>query len=275
MHDVEVLVDGLDLPECPRWHDGYLYWVNGPRIGRKRLSGTAEIFAELPTPMVLGLAFDADGSLLANAAKDRVVWRIDPSGRAERFADLSHLTEAPLNEIVALPDGGWLIGSMGFDPAVTSEVAATRLIVLDERGSARLTGPDLVFPNGMGWIGGKLLVAESFAGRLSLVDYAGAGEFGERRTIADPGFIGGHPDGVWTMNDDTAWYADAWRGVVSRIDASGKEQQSIKLPYPHALACCSDGKDERLFVAVTRMMPGPGRDFRGQGAVISIAAPRR
>ncbi|HWU03277.1 MAG TPA: SMP-30/gluconolactonase/LRE family protein [Novosphingobium sp.] len=268
-----VLAEGLTFPECPRWHGRALYCVDGPHILRIRPDGGGHaIFATLPTPMVLGLCFEADGSLLAVAAKDRIVWRIAADGVAAPWADLSGVTAHPLNEIIALPDGaGWLVGGMGFDPARGETPAATRLIHLRPDLSAAMVGPEVVFPNGMGWIApDRLLVAESFAARLSVVAYCGQGQLGARQTLCDVAGEGGHPDGLWAMGDGTAWYADAWLGTLARIDAAGRRLAVLRLPYPHALACCPDATGTRLFVAASAMMPGPDRDFAGKGAILAI-----
>lgn len=254
----------------PRWRDGFVYCVDGPRIVRVRPGSAAETYAQLPTPLVLGLCFLADGDLLAVAALDRKLYRVTKEREVVEFLDLGGIVSSPLNEILALPDGGWLIGAMGFDPAKGEGPEPTRLIHVRPDLSSSLTGPDLVFPNGMGWLSSRLVVAESFASRISLLAYGGNGQLGERRTLVDVATQGGHPDGLWPTSDGTVWYADAYLGTVTLVDQAGRSRQSHALPVKHAIACCLDDAERTLFVAAAEAMPAPGVAPAGRGCLLGL-----
>lgn len=85
---MKILVDGLDLPESPRYRRGELWFVDGPRIRIIGENGSCRIHSTVECPVLLGLTFTPTGDALVSDSVSRRVWRISPEGSASLFADL-------------------------------------------------------------------------------------------------------------------------------------------------------------------------------------------
>jgi sugar lactone lactonase YvrE len=73
---------------------------------------------------------------------------------------------------------------------------------------------DVAFPNGMAITpdGGTLIVAESYANRLTAYDIGADGGLGNRRVWAET--PGDHPDGICIDAEDAVWYL-TWLTIMS------------------------------------------------------------
>ena len=112
------LVEGLTLPECPRWREGALYFsdIQAGRVHRHR-DGATELVAEFDD-FVGGLGFLPDGDLLCVLSKSRTLQRIAESGPS-LHADLSGLCRFVLNDMV-VRGGRAYVSQPGFDIWSTS-----------------------------------------------------------------------------------------------------------------------------------------------------------
>src|SRR5438309_2278934 len=111
-HGVELLADGFRFTECPRWHDGRLYFIDmsDDRIFSLVPGGKAEVVAEVPHPA--GIGFTADGDLLAVAAAACEL-RCIRDGKVERAISLAGIGFDLLNDMVIDDHGGAYIGGLG------------------------------------------------------------------------------------------------------------------------------------------------------------------
>lgn len=276
--EFQVLINGLQFPESPRWAHGRAWCVNGANIVSWHPTQGATVWAQLPTPLVLGLSFSQAHGLLAMAAVDRQILSVTDDGRHSTvWADLRAHLPALGNELLTLPDGTVLIGGMGFDPGAGEPVRPTRLLHRGHDGTVRPVGPEVVFPNGMALLSnGDLVVAESFAGRVSRLRWQADGSLAALSPLLDRGPIGAHPDGLCVDADDAVWVADAHHGTVERLDAQGRTLQCLRLPVRHATSCALGGDDGRtLFITGTDAMPAPGQPPGPVGVLLAtrVAVP--
>jgi sugar lactone lactonase YvrE len=254
---LRVLLDGLVYPEAPRYRDGTTWCVDGPLIRSITLDGDQRIFVRLPCPMVLGIQF-YDQMLLAAAAHLRKIFIVGPDRRYELFADLSDTFKSPINEFLCHPGGSIYVGSMGFDPLKGDPPATSQMARIAANGSIARTGPQLLFANGMVFSrdARSIIVAESFAYRITRVQINEDGNLGEAQVFADLKPIGGRPDGICIDAEDAIWFADPHAGALVRVAEGGIELDRIDLPWPHATSCVLGGPDGRtLFFTATGHMP--------------------
>lgn len=231
------LADGFHFLEGPRWREGRLYasdfydrhvWTFAP-------DGTAERLCEVPG-QPSGLGFDPQGRLLIVSMLDQRLLRLEPEGLAE-VADVSALAMGPANDMVVDDAGGAYIGNFGMPNFPDAGIAPTNLVRVDPDGGVRVAAPGIVFPNGAVITpdGATLLIAETFAGRISAFDRAPDGSLSNRRVWADFGdgtefddFEAGTaalpvlPDGMTLDAEGCLWMADAKGDGALRVREGGE-----------------------------------------------------
>ena len=126
--------------------------------------------------------------------------------------------------------------------------------LVEPDGTTRPVAGDLDFPNGMVITpdGATLVVAESFAGRLTAFDIADDGSLGHRRVWAEglgPDGICPDADGaIWAQTADTFAHSDepdAPGGAVVRVLDGGEITHRVETANP-CFACALGG--DRLFL---------------------------
>src|SRR5262245_8701420 len=131
-----VLLDGLALPEGPRWRDGRLWFsdfythrvMTVDRDGRAR---TVVEVAQQPS----GLGFMPDGTLLVVSMRDRRVLRLD-NGTLRLHADLAALATGYCNDMVVDRAGRAYVGNFGFDRHAGEAPRTTVLVRVEPGGRA-------------------------------------------------------------------------------------------------------------------------------------------
>src|SRR5262249_23636429 len=122
--------------------------------------------------------------------------------------DLSSLSENGWNEIVVGGGGDAYVNNVEFDLMGGEDPRPGTIALVAPDGSARRVADGLQFPNGMAITpdGSTLIVAESYAGRLTAFDIEAGGDLSNRRVWADlPGDQGG--DGICIDADGAVWVA--------------------------------------------------------------------
>ncbi|HET6794810.1 MAG TPA: SMP-30/gluconolactonase/LRE family protein [Acidimicrobiales bacterium] len=269
MSDFRTLVDGLTFTECPRWRDGRL-WLSDfythsvlavdPSGGTERM---AEVAAQ-PS----GLGWLPDGRLLIVSMKDRRILRLEDGGGLVEHADLTGLAPWHLNDMVVDATGRAYVGNFGFDLMAGGEARTTNLIRVDPDGSATVVADDLVFPNGMVITpdGSTLIVAESFANRLTAFTVGPDGGLGDRREWAP--LSGVAPDGICLDAEGAVWVADALTPRLLRVGEGGTVLEERTTPTP-VFACMLGGADGRtLFVSAAATFAEHEASTTRQAAVL-------
>ncbi|WP_370964331.1 SMP-30/gluconolactonase/LRE family protein [Amycolatopsis sp. cg9] len=254
-----VVAEGFSYLECPRWHAGRL-WVSDfytEKVVAIDDRGGAEDVAEVPG-QPSGLGFLPDGRLLVVSMRDHRLLVRDEPGKLTEHADLSGVVSGVLNDMVVDDRGRAWVGNFGFDLMGGAPLRYTTLTRVDPDGSVAVAAEDLGFPNGMVILpGGVLVVAETFAGRLTAFDIGEDGELTGRRVWAQFGQpprtedvgeavqrLEVAPDGICADAEGAIWVADAVHNRVLRVEEGGRILDEIDAGTG-VFACMLGGDDGR------------------------------
>jgi sugar lactone lactonase YvrE len=247
----ETLIEGLGFPEGPRWREGQLYFsdFHQRRVVRARLDGTAVTAAALDD-VPSGLGWTPSGDLLVVSMLKRALLRQTADG-FQVVADLRPWTVAGANDMVVDEVGRAYVGNFGFDFRSGEPPRPTVLLRVDPSGEVVVVADDLLFPNGvvLDDDGRRLIVAETYAHRLTAFDVAGDGSLTRRRVFAQLGDEI-YPDGICLDAEGQVWVAAARSGQVLRVQEGGRMTASVRASSgSNAYACMLGGDDGRtLFV---------------------------
>lgn len=276
----ETIFEGLNLPECPRWKNGALYFsdIAGGRVFKLNPDDKVERIFQSDVDYIGGLGFSEDGGLVAVSSKQRKLLRLSQGGSVD-YADLSSLCRFVLNDMV-MQDDRCFVSQPGFD--IWSGHAdgmpdLTDIIGVHPNGEPYIAASEMASPNGMAISpdGQTLYVAESTAMRISCFDIdPGTGALSNRRVFASiPD--GGIPDGIALDKDGAIWAAlpvaatatsyAAGPGVV-RIEEGGRVTHLAPVGEGRrALACALPAEDQKTLYICT--VP----DFEGAAAFSQAA----
>jgi sugar lactone lactonase YvrE len=239
----------LVIGESARWHDGRLWLSNwgAQEILAFDLEGHRELIAQVPTTIPFSIDWLPDGRLLVVAGTEGRLLRRESDGSFVDHVDLSGLPGG-LNEIVV--DGrGTIYVNGGTDFYPDKGVAPGFIATISPDGDVRLVADELAFPNGMAVTedNSTLIIAESFATKLTAFDIARDGGLGDRRTFADvpaDGICLDADGAVWTPS----WYDD--EPCCLRVADGGKVLDRIALDHS-GFACALGGPDGRTLFMLT------------------------
>jgi len=242
--------------ECPRWHDGRLWVADFWRHQVLALAedGTTETVVDLPGPPS-GLGWLPDGTLLVVSLMENTLLRVQ-HGQTEPYADLSALSGGQSNDLVVDAAGRAYVSTINF--AAWTERPTTNLVMIDRAGLPTVAAAGLSFPNGSVITpdGATLIVAESWAQRLSAFDIGPDGLLTNRRVGAPSGADATWscaPDGLTLDADGAIWVADAAGNRVLRVREGGTILAEIGAGDLSVVACALGGADGRtLFLCATR-----------------------
>ncbi|WP_327092270.1 SMP-30/gluconolactonase/LRE family protein [Nonomuraea sp. NBC_01738] len=267
----EVLMEGIVFGESPRWHDGRLWfsdWGAGQVIALDD-DGKHEVMASVPSfPMCID--FLPDGRLLVVDSAHQQVLRQEADGTLVRHADLSDVSAKPWNEIVVDARGTAYVNSIGFDfPG--GEFVPGFVVRVTADGAVEQVAGDLAFPNGMALTpdGRTLIVAESYANRLTAFDIDPDGGLSGRRVWAET--PGDHPDGICLDDEGAVWYADVGNKHCVLVREGGEVVATVGTDRGAFACALSPGEQPRLYV-VGQEFGGPDAAPSGQVVVFPISA---
>jgi sugar lactone lactonase YvrE len=275
MSDVHVLLHGLVFGEQPRWHEDRLWFSDW---------GTQEVIAvdldgnrEL---MLRGGSFPLcvdwlpDGRLLVVSAREGLLLRQELDGSLVTHGDLGGVSDPPAgNELVVDGRGNAYVNGGGFRLTAGEQFAPGIVALVRPDGSARAVADGLAFPNGMLIMprDRTLIVAESYANRLTAFDIGTDGSLSNRRVWAELG--DGVPDGICADADNAVWYADVPNKRCVRVREGGEVLQTVELDRG-CFACALGGADRATLFIVANEWGGPAAMFQGRNTqVLTTRAP--
>jgi sugar lactone lactonase YvrE len=269
---LDTLTDGLKFPEQPRWHEDRLWFSDwGTReVIAVDLDGTSEAILQVPS-FPCCVDWLPDGRLLVVSGSEGLLLRQEPDGSLVTHGDLNGVSEPPAgNELVvdgrgnAYVNGGQALG----------EGSATGIIAMvSPDGSARQAADGLAFPNGMLIMpdGQTLIVAESYANRLTAFEITPDGSLSNRRVWADLG--DGVPDGICADAENAVWYGDVPNKRCVRVREGGEALRTIELDRG-CFACALGGPDRATLFMAANQWRGPASMFNASaGQVLTVPAP--
>ena len=262
MTTARVLAGGLHFGEAPRWHDGVLWFSDFFDYAVKTVDLDGHIVVKLSmADRPSGLGWMPDGSMLIVSMTARSLLRLD-HGCLALHADLSEIATFHCNDMVVDAAGRAYVGNFGFDldtneiNGTLGEVLATHggatIARVDPDGSVHAAADGLMFPNGTVITpdGRTMIVAESFANRLTAYDIAGDGSLSNRRLWADLGTR--KPDGICLDADGAIWVANPIINECFRVGEGGDILDVIETDN-RCFACMLGGPNRRtLFMLTSR-----------------------
>ena len=278
-----VLRDDLVFAEGARWHAGKLWFsdMHGCKVMALDVSTCqTEVLAEVPN-RPSGLGFLPDGSLLIVSMRDRRLLRLTLDARKRgggaltEVADLSAHASWWCNDMVVDPRSGRAyVGNFGWDiyqPGGPGKPVPAQLAMVEPGGAVRSVGDkSLIFPNGMAITpcGATLIVAETWAWRLSAFDIARDGSLGVRRTWAQLDF---YPDGISCVDQEgCVWVADV-HGKAARVGEGGSIAEVVLAGDGFGTYTCAlGGEDGRTLFLLEARSHDPRKTRPGNARIRSV-----
>lgn len=261
MRDVKLLMDNIVLGECPRWHDGRLWFSDwGAReMIALDMDGKHEVIDRVDA---LPFSFDwqPDGRQLVIAK--RMLRRREKNGVLAPWVDLSDYGELGWNEIVVDGRGNIYLNNVNFNfPGGEFQPGFAGLVTPD--GKVRLVADDLAFPNGMAVTpdNATLIIGESFSTTLSAYDIAADGGLSNRRVWAK---LPAGPDGI-TMDAEGCIWSSAGPSCV-RVREGGEVLETIELDR-FCFAAMLGGQDGRTLFMVCNEWTGSTTQLARTGRI--------
>jgi sugar lactone lactonase YvrE len=274
--EVQTLMAGLVFGEQPRWHEDRLWFSDWgtQEVIAVDLEGNSEVILQGPS-FPLCVDWLSDGRLLVVSAREGLLLRREPDGSLVTHGDLSRASDPPAgNELVVDGRGNAYVNGGGFDLMAGEEFAPGIVALVTPDGSARQVADGLAFPNGMVVTpdDSTLIVAESYAKRLTAFDIAADGSLSNRRVWAD--LKDGVPDGICLDAEDAVWYGDVPNKRCVRVREGGEVLQTVRLDRG-CFACALGGPDRRTLFLMATEWSGPANMFDGPrtGQVLTAEAP--
>ncbi len=239
----EVLADGFEFLEGPRWREGRLWMSDsfGGQVFTVGSDGGVETVVEVPGKPS-GLGFLPDGTPLIVSMKDQRVLRLE-NGELVCHAELGSLVTGDANDMVIDAQGRAYVGNFGFDLFGGADFRNANIVMVSPAGEVQVVADEVAFPNGTVILpsGEVLIVAETFGHKLTAFDVASDGTLSNRRLFADLGEYG--PDGICLDQEGAIWVSAFNHGEFLRVLEGGTITHRIDRTDRHAVACQLGGSD--------------------------------
>jgi sugar lactone lactonase YvrE len=276
MTEPQVLLNGIAFGESPRWHEGRLWFSDwsAEELLTVDLKGHRELIVRVPS---FPFCFDwlPNGRLLIVSARAQALLTLEPDGTLAAYADLSGVSDRPPgNEIVVDGRGNAYVNGGGFDLMAGEAFAPGVIALATPDGTVREVAEGIAFPNGMAITAdaATLIVAESYAGRLTAFEIAENGDLENRRVWAQR--EGAAPDGICIDAAGAVWYADVPNRRCVRIREGGEVLEEVEFDRG-CLACMLGGDDGKTLFIVAREWSGTGNiaEREPTGQILTLQAP--
>jgi sugar lactone lactonase YvrE len=239
-------IDGFVYGEGPRWHDGRLWFSDGP-AGKVYSAGEAgDVVVEAEVPHASGLGWLPDGTLLVSALFDARIYHVDEHGNIVATFDLGDVA-ASTNDLVVAPDGRAYVDLY---QAIASEQSGA-IGLVDPGGNVRVVATELALPNGMGFLpdGSTLVLSETRGSRILAYRTEADGSLGAPSVFADLG-PERHPDGLCVDVEGGIWVGCFDTGEFLRVIEGGTITHRVEIDQGWAVAPALGGPDGRTLYLV-------------------------
>jgi sugar lactone lactonase YvrE len=247
----ELILDGIDFGEGPRWCDGRLWFSDFYQHTISSVGDDGARRVELEHDgQPSGLGWLPDGRLLFVSMLDRRVMRREADGEVVVHADLSSVAGGHCNDMVVDRSGNAYVGNFGFDLVGGEAPRTTSLALVRPDGAVEVAAEKVLFPNGSVITddGSTLIVGETFGARYTAYDIADDATLSASRVWAD--VAGMAPDGCTIDAENGIWFSDAVGAQVVRVLEGGDVTDTMATP-DNTYACMLGGTDGRTLFALT------------------------
>jgi len=276
MSELRTLMSGLLFGEQPRWHEDRLWFSDWgtQEVIAVDLDGNSEVILRGES-FPLCVDWLPDGRLLVVSARDGLLLRREQDGSLVTHGDLKAASDPPaVNELVVDARGNAYVNGGGFDLMAGEPFAPGVIALVAPDGSARQVADGLAFPNGMLVMpdGSTLIVAESYAKRLTAFEIDADGGLSNRRVWADLGE--GVPDSLCADEENAVWYADVPNKRCMRVREGGEVLDTIELDRG-CFACALGGTNGTTLFMLAQEWGGPENMLKEprSGVLLTTEAP--
>ncbi|RKQ95704.1 sugar lactone lactonase YvrE [Kushneria sinocarnis] len=258
--ECEVLVEGLEIPECPVWHapSQSLFFVDIPAGTLNRWHHRERRRETWPLPEPLGCFALIDEHRFIVGLASGLYWF---DTRTEQLAFLHDPEPGKhrnrINDGKVGADGHFWFGTMNHD----GEPEAG-LYRFSPEGECQTVLTGLKTSNGLAWStdGRRVFHSDSRGQYVQCFDYDEHGEPGEPRRLCQLGEADGRPDGAAMDCRDRYWSAGVSASWLNLLDGEGRRLERIQLPWPKPSMPCFGGPDmTTVFVTQLATEQSPGR----------------
>ena len=247
----ELVLDGIDFGEGPRWHDGRFWFSDFYQHTISTIDNVGERVVEhANVGRPSGLGWLPDGRLLFVEMESRKVMRVELDGSIVVHADLSTIATGHCNDMVVDRSGNAYVGNFGFDMEADADFSVASLALVRPNGATEVVATDLMFPNGSVIVddGTTLIVGESFGGKFVTFEIDADATLSNRRVWAE--VDGMAPDGCTVDAAGGIWFSDALGKQVVRVVEGGEVTHRLTTS-DHTFACMLGGTDGNQLYALT------------------------
>jgi sugar lactone lactonase YvrE len=249
----EVLVSGLSMPECLRWHDGALWFSDmfARRVYRLVPGEDVAIHAQFED-IPGGIGFLPDGELVVALRRTRQLIAIGANRQQRRYADLSREPGDDLNDIVIDRDGRIYLGNNFRNRPPGNDT----LLMLSAGRELRTVAEGLTRPNGIAIAqdAGTLATSSTPTHSVTAFSVHAEGSLGNRRAFSLPGEVA--PDGICFDAQDALWAGSPATHEAIRMGANGALLTHISCGEKQCACVALGGSDRRtLFLATWLVSP--------------------
>jgi sugar lactone lactonase YvrE len=238
------VADGFGFGEGPRWHEGRLWFTDGPSGTVLTLGDDNQLEVAIETRHPSGLGWLPDETLVICTLLEARITFVAVDGTTTSL-DLSDLAWST-NDLVVGPTGHIYVDL--YNRSEAGIIGAIGLVTPDR--AVRVVADDLQTPNGLGIRpdGSTLIVSETQGHRLLALTIEADGGLSNRRVFAD--LDGRRPDGLCLDEEGAVWVGCYDTGEFLRVLDGGEVTHRIETAPGWAVAPALGGPDRRTLYLV-------------------------
>ena len=284
MNKPNLVLGNLIFPEGSRWKDGLLYFsdIFSHEVVSLTLEGKRKTVFSLEDDFPVGLGWLPNGKMLINSMLGKKLLIGDSeTGKVSTYCDFSNILSdySPkyvINDMTVNKNGQAYVGVCAVDFDENQSIGPnnipsfSNLLLVDTDGSVKIASERMTFPNGMAISpdGNTLVVAETFANRLTSFDINSDGSLKNKRVFAD---IGAPTDGISMDQEGCVWvalpsYQFGGHGGWVRVKDGGEILDEVITNTHGAFDCQLGGPEKKHLFLLEASILGQSRD-KGDGRV--------
>lgn len=292
MRKPNLVIGDLIFPEGSIWKDGLVYFsdIFSHEVVSLSLEGERKTVFSLEDDYPVGVGFLPNGKMLINSMLGKKLLIGEPdTGTISTYCDFSNILsdyspEYIVNDMIVNKNGQAYIGicAVDFDenqPVGPQNIPSfSNILLVDTDGSVRIASDRMTFPNGMAISPNRntLVVAETFANRLTSFDINSDGSLKNKRVFAD---IGAPTDGISMDQEGCVWvalpsYQFGGHGGWVRVKDGGEILDEVITNTHGAFDCQLGGPEKKhLFLLEASILGQPRDKGDGRVRVVEVEVP--